>query len=401
MNVSITAGSGAYAFIVLPLVISGISEVFVGQYNGQNEPLKMGKAIWQMIWFSLFMTPIFIFIAKLGAFYFFPSSSDERAYFSIFLYSGFFFCAAQALIGFFAGQGKVLFITIAIAIGNIANIILDLVLIFGFKGIPAMGVTGAIYATVIAQSFIFFTLFIKFLSKKNRKKNGSGNFKIDFKLFKECLQVGFPISIAYTSEIFCNFLFFLVMQKAGKDYLTLVGLVQSVHILIYFIIEGIYKGVAAVSSNLIGAKRDNFINKNVFSAFKLHMIFSLMIFFSLLFYSSQIFGLFFTPSEMAIMPKGSMDSLYKSGLWLAIYFLFDGWAWVITGALTGAKDTKFIMRIGIIAPWLLQLLPVYLGVNFFNISADGVWGLSAIYSLFIFIIYLLRFKSGRWKEIIL
>ncbi len=66
MNAAATAGTGFYAFIILPSIIAGISEVFVGQYHGQGQFEKMGIAVWQMLWFSLLLTPIFFLLSWLG-----------------------------------------------------------------------------------------------------------------------------------------------------------------------------------------------------------------------------------------------------------------------------------------------------------------------------------------------
>ena len=46
-------------FIYGGIGIASIAEVFVGQFNGAKEYLKVASLVWQMIWFSLATSVIF------------------------------------------------------------------------------------------------------------------------------------------------------------------------------------------------------------------------------------------------------------------------------------------------------------------------------------------------------
>lgn len=77
-------------------------------------------------------------------------------------------------------------------VGAITNIILDPIFIFGYFGIPEMGVLGAAVATVIGQCVsMSFCLYVVFVKEHEVKISFKG-FRFDPKIIKKIYQVGFP-----------------------------------------------------------------------------------------------------------------------------------------------------------------------------------------------------------------
>ncbi|HRW58232.1 MAG TPA: MATE family efflux transporter [Chlamydiales bacterium] len=403
MTGAVTAGTAGYSFIVLPLIIAGITEVFVGQYHGHDSKKMIGKAVWQMLWFSIMTIPYFILVGSFGPGILFKNTLFPRYatdFFSIFVSFGFVNCLSMALMGFFAGRGKVRFVALVTIFANLLNIGLDYILIYGFAHIPSLGVKGASIATVISQCAMVVIFGMRFLQRENKKEYGTHLWKFNFPMFYRAVKIGFPASVAHTSEMFSSFMFFMLLNQTGDVYLMVCSLMQTVYLLFFFVIEGLSKGVIAICSNLIGAKEYSLVIKNIFSSCKLHAIFFCLIFFLVLFFSPGIFSPFFNEKSTWFFENPVfVKALFKTSLWLCLVFLFDGFGWVLGGFLTAAGDTKYIMIVGIIAPWLLYYLPVYLGLNYFHISVDKVWFIAMCYTIGIVGIYGLRYRSKKWKKI--
>ena len=91
--------------------------------------------------------------------------------------------------------GKTVYSTIAQIAGALINIILDPILIFGYFGIPQMGIAGAAYATVIGQFVSMIIAMIFHYCKNSEVKFGFKYFKIKFSVVKEIYIIGFPAII--------------------------------------------------------------------------------------------------------------------------------------------------------------------------------------------------------------
>lgn len=92
----------------------------------------------------------------------------------------------------FQSTGKMIFPMAIQAIGAITNIILDPIMIFGFFGIPAMGVKGAAIATILGQIFSMSLSFYVLLRREHDVKVDIKNFKFSMITIKKILSVGIP-----------------------------------------------------------------------------------------------------------------------------------------------------------------------------------------------------------------
>ena len=172
MNAAMMGGNLAGIFTLLLMSIAGTTEIFVGQYNGGNHDDKIASPIWQMIYFSILSLIIFIpigyfsdIINLIPPYY----ESDGVPYQRLLTYFCWLPCLVAAFTGFFVGRGKTGFITHVVIIGNVLNVFLDILLVFGYKNIiPMMGCRGAAIATVISESVQAIILAIAFWSRYNR-----------------------------------------------------------------------------------------------------------------------------------------------------------------------------------------------------------------------------------------
>src|SRR5690606_30714821 len=136
-----------------------------------------------------------------------------------------------------------------------------------------------------------------------------------------------------------------IMTIAGDNYITIAGICQSFVILFYFAGEGVGKAATAFAGNYMGAKRYADIPQVLRMGAKLHLLFFAVIIGVLFFFNDALIGLFLAkaPPEQIEFLRGSLHtSLYC----ISIYLLFEGLRMLLTGVLTAAGDTFFLMIAG-------------------------------------------------------
>ncbi len=403
LNGAVTAGIAIYVVMVIPLIIAGISEVFVGRHHGAGKLKEVGIPVWQMIWLSVFTVPFFWGMAEGMPGFLFREGENrllEELYFKWMIVFAPFFCSTLALMGFFIGIGQVRMVTWSALLGNMANIGLDVALIFGWGPFPEMGIKGAALATGLSQ--VLQTLFLMglFLKKSHREYYGTACWQFNFSVFKEGFSIGAPAGVGRFLELVAHFVFFQLISLSSSETLTVVGIVQSFYLLVSFIIEGLSKGVSSIVSNLIGGQQNVWIGKVLKSAMLMQVLLFCAFGLILAVFWPTLVPLFFSESDRALLLSPSfLHEMQWSLCLLSLFFLFDGLSWIYIGLLTASGDTKFLLYASLILNWLFYLLPTY--VLFMVIqkgSAINGWSIIVANSILACVLYQMRYRSGKWLK---
>ena len=400
LNAAASAGMAYLVFLVIPIAIVSVSEVLVGRLHGRGRFTEIGSAAWQMVWFGLMLTPIFWLIAVWGPSCLFCGTGNEineTEFFRTMMLFAPAQCFMIAIAGFFIGIGHVQVVTVTAILGNVLNIILDCILIFGMGSIPALGVIGAALATGAAQVAQFIFLVVLFLRRSNRHIYHTQKYNINRRYLMKGLRIGVPLGLGHCVEMIAHFLFFRIVISVGFAQMTVVSIVQSLYILISFVIDAQSKGSAAIISNLLGADKREPIRKVLKSAYILHLFYFIIFVGAIWFFSDDILRLFIHKDYHAtLITPEFIQTFMVALLFMGLYFLFDGWAWILMGFLTASGDTRFVFFVSLVVQWCAYVFPTFLLIGIEKHGADVAWSIITFMSVMSFVCYFWRYKSGRW-----
>lgn len=409
------AGTLSWAFTYGFHVLTEKSEVIVAQRNGAKQFAEIGSVIWQMILLSFLSFLVFFPLAYWGTPLFFSHSNNalfQQEYFSWMTYPGPFYGFLGALIAFYVGRGKTAMVTLASIIGNLVNIILDPILIFGLPRlqIPSMGAKGAAIATGIGVVAQVVFLSLPFLSAYSRQNFGTLNIKICKKTLSQCVKIGLAPACFFTLEVAAWAFFYFIMEEISELHIFVAALCQSVFTLLFFWGNGLQKGIASIGGNLFGAEKSQSFPKLIVSAIQLNFIFTFFTLLVFTFFSDDIFQAFIELSQkqgsqsILFYVENSekyleLKSLIKIGFLITLLELFlENLRCIFSGLLSAAGDTMFIMISGTFCIWFFLFLPTYC---LYLMQVQSIVFFLLIWILFAFTafsLYLFRYWQGIWKN---
>lgn len=262
-------------------------------------------------------------------------------------------------------------------IGNLLNVVLNYLLIFGNHGFPQMGVAGAALGTLISRVFMLFLLIV-FLKRSAYFSPFLTDLRwrlVSWRFSRRILALGLPSSFQvffevtlFTSAIWLSGILGTLYQAANQIALNLASMTYMV---------GIGLNVAAMIrvGNQKGRKDYKRLNEVAQSIFFLTVVIELL--FAIVFLAARhvLPELYLDADD----PLNRADNLMVMALaselllWAAIFQLFDGLQVVIIGALRGMQDVNFTAYITFVAYWLVGF-PVcyYLGLHT-SLASQGIW----------------------------
>jgi putative MATE family efflux protein len=397
-------GAVGLATQILGAVRAGIAAVgtgtvaLVARYMGANDRDNAEEVLKQSVIFGVLVStiiaiPVIVFatplmglfqvkgeMARMGARYLRVVMLSEP-------FQGIFLMCASALRG--AGDTRT-----PLWIGGLIDVLaifLNYVLIFGKFGIPALGVDGSAFATLIAIA-IGGLLFFWALSFDNMMLNFRWH-KLwpDLDLGWRILRVGNPAAIEQ-----------LVIQFGFVAYVAFVARYGAKEVAAYFIGVRILAlsflpgfGFSAASATLVGqglgARDPHFARKAGWESTGMAVVMMTAMGLVFVIFARQIAALFIDDHEVIIYTVAFMYALGAAQPLMAI-------DWTITGALRGAGDSRFPL-IGSLAGFYGMRL--FLTILIWYYHGDIIWIWWSLIADYIVrsTAKTWRFYGGKWQTI--
>lgn len=208
MNGLFAAFCGSLVFVILGFLAV---PAFLGAYTDDPEILKNGISYLRIC--MIFCTGIFV------------AATGERC--------------LQA-------TGKTWLSMIAQSIGAICNIILDPILIFGWFGLPALGVTGAAVATVIGQwAAAMVSLWLNMTRNQEVAIHVKG-FCLDGSIMKAIYRVGFPTMVTQAIGSIMVVGMNGILYGASSTAVAFFGVYYKLQNFLYMPINGLAQGLIPI-----------------------------------------------------------------------------------------------------------------------------------------------------------
>jgi len=389
--------------IVMPFTIMlfGIATMFavgggdlVSKNIGANNKEKAVKIFRQVFKFLLIISIVISLVAVVFSKYIVrilgatdtlvPLASTYLRYYSLFCIPN---LVGIALNSFVRNDGRPKLAMISTLLGAVTNIILDYTFIFPL----GFGIKGAAIATGLGQIVTIAILLPHFIMKRGILT--FGNIKLESKIIKEFIIIGFPSFFAEVSFSIIIFFMNLALVKTGGEIaLSSFAIINYITTNIYMVLLGLSIGVQPLLSYNYGAKNSKkmlkFYSITMKSAFIINIVFMTVCFV----FGKNMIAIF--TSDITIANSAYIGLNLINIAFIMVGFNLTSTVYYQAINMPEISNIFCICRSIILLPISLFILSKLFGIN-------GIWISLSISELITFIIlsYSINIKTYTKKSI--
>jgi MATE family multidrug resistance protein len=325
----------------------------------------------------------------------------ESTYGRVLVSGAFFAIAARGLHHFFFGLHRPKVVFVAALTGNITNIVLNFILIFGMFGFPELGLLGAAIGTVVGSMCELAVPMFVFLGRRLNDELGTrAAWKPHWRTISQLWRIGWPKAMTWVNELACwTYFMTVLLAKFGDASLASGWIVLRYMHLSFMPAVGISTAIAAVVGRYIGAGKPDVANHRAWLGVKIGMGYmGICALLFLIFRRPMITA--FVETDDAVLAAEIVRLGMVVLICAAVFQLFDALAITLSGALSGAGDTLWPGVVMFITVWTCIIgLGTALVEYWPELGPLGPWIGAAAYIIVLGIAYWYRWIGGKWRDI--
>lgn len=396
-----------YGFIqVFFVALSTGCTVVIARLIGEEDVESAKSAIKQSVVigtliFTIFAVALTIFAKPILNGFF--SQADKAVidiaaeYFKITLITMPLMFAHIIISGSLRGAGDTKTPMIIANIVNVLNVILGYVLIYGVNigdfSIEKMGVTGAAIAVCISRGVGgLLSLFVVLNKSVLLSFSFKGRFTIDYILLKRILKVGVPASLEQLVMQGGFLVLQIVISRMGTNAAAVYQIVMSINSICFVPIFGFAISATTMIGQCLGAKRIDLAKKSGWNTVKISLLVTVVLSALLFIFADKLIGIYTNDAAIISIGVGAIRFFSLSQPFVSIQT-------VISNALRGAGDIAYVMLTSFIGIWCFRIFITFTLDEYFKIGINAAWIALILDFIIRSIMYLVRFKKGKWASI--
>lgn len=402
---SMTASTMNFQFIAFFSGLATYVNVFIAQYTGARQPYQVGPALWQGVWFSLLAAVCMVLLALPAEAIFAFGGHDpavqvlEVEYYRILCYASGFNILTVTLGEFYTGRGLTRPVMVVNMIGAAVNIPLDYMLINGVGPFPELGIRGAGIATGVAWALTAVIFALMVFRRRNEEQYGVlSGWHWNPAKFKRLLVYGLPSGCEFFFDVFAFAFFILLVGRLGNVQLAATNMVLSVNHFSFMPMVGLHIAAQTLVGQAIGAGRPDDAAEATRSVLHLNVGWALVMMSIYLLFPDALSAMFrptsFTPEQYAPVREAGRILLVI----VAVYTLFDAVVFSYFGALKGAGDIRYTLKVMSLSSVFIMALGTYLILEVFHLGLYAAWGAMLAHIGTLMFFSWRRFRQGQWRS---
>lgn len=275
---------------------------------------------------------------------------------------------------------------------NILNVVGNAILIYGLFGMPSLGIIGVAISTNISKCVGLIIMLIVFKKKLDIKLSLRYLRPLPTETIGRILAVAIPSGAEGISYNLSQMVVLSVVNIFGTYVVNTKVYVGMAANVAYIYSVAIAQALQVVIGYLVGAGRKDLVEKRVWTVQAVATFAAVGISIVLYFESAAFVGLFTEDERILTLAHQVLlvEIFLEIGRSINI---------VMVKALIATGDVKFPVVCGIVCQWAVAALFSYiLGIGL-GLGLTGVWIALAMDECIRGLIYLVRFKLGKWKKL--
>ena len=398
--------SGMVNWLVASLFIGvvGYAGTITANNIGAQREDMIGSVIWQSVYLAFAFGAVSFLLGFLAEpLYQLIGHDDvvrqyETDYLRIALFGNVTFFLSAALAGFMSGRGDNVRLMLAQLSGQLLNILLDYLMIFGHLGLPEMGVAGAALATVLSALLPSFILLCYFLRKSSRERYHSGKWRINVAIICKLWRFGIANGIQMCIDATLWSVFLLLIGRIGAVELSATAIAFRLNNLTIMPIIGLARGMSTLVGQRHGARDHDGAVMYICHGLALSELWMFAIGIAYVVFAGEFLDMFSTSEHRDAVDFAEVRRIGCTLLmFVAGYSIFDAFNITLSSGLHAVGDTKWTSIV--VCSIILAVTGILVVIAHLGGGIYAIWTTATLFIVLLPIVWILRLRSGRWRHI--